>query len=235
MPEVEDHKEQFADWHPPEPEKPSRWGGALSVARNLGGRAKEAAAGAASKSIDAARNFDRDAALATARAALDRASSTGKGLVERGTELAGDFRDKTKEAFESERFQQLTGILQEALTSPEAQKVIRDLPFAGVLRIGEAGMGKTIGGETLSSWGRLKHGLGGAKDVAVDMAGGEIVKGAKIAAAALELSPAALKSLGNALQEKNVRGADTLAALANFMQEHPAIVGFLTRKFTTKH
>jgi hypothetical protein len=204
MAEIEDHKEQFADWHPG-PEKPSRWGGALNIAKGFGDRAKEATAGAIAKGKDAVQNFDKDAALNAAREQIQKASVTGKGLVSRGIELAGEMKERTIETFESERFQQLTRTIGEVLTSQEARKVLDGLPFAGgLVKMVEAGKGSTLRQKSLSGFGRLKYGIGGAKDLAIDVAGGETIKMAKIGLALVEAGPDILTKVGGALKEKGI-------------------------------
>src|SRR3989344_4426546 len=220
MIEAGNHKEQYADWHP-EPEaddnKPtSRWKGALSAAKGLGSRAREAT-----------RNFDPKATLAQAREQVAHAA-------ERGMETATEAKDSIIAQFEDGRLHQLLETIQNVLTSPEAVAVLKGLPFAsGAIKFIEAGKGSTfLQAEELSGFGRVRHAIRGTKDLAVDVAGGKVVKTAKLGAMLLELAPDILARIGAALKAKKVRGAETIVTLATFMQEHPGITNFFSRKFS---
>ncbi len=236
MNETGSNNEELANWHPPEePKKPSRFGRTLGAVNRFKDAATEAAAGQFAKGMKAARNFDTEAVLTAAQAAVDSAATVGKDLAGRGAEVAINFKDSAIKTFEGERFRQLTATLQEVLTSPEARKVLEKLPFArGIVKIIEGGVGTTMERESLSVFGRMKKVVGGGKDLAVDTLGGEAIKGAKILQALINAGPDILSQVGHALKAREVKGAETIAALASFMQEHPTIINFLSGKLPSK-
>ena len=213
MAEIEDNKEQSSDWHPAEPEKVSRFKGALGFAKDMGSKAKESAVGAVSRGKEAVQNFDAKTALAKAREQVAHAA-------ERGMETATEMKAIIVEKFEDERLQQLLSAIQEVLTSPEAIQVLESLPFAaGIIKYAEIAKGKTLEQEALTGFGKFKHAIKGTKDLAGDAMGGEIWKTAKIAKVLIESSPDILAKISVALKAKEIKGADTIVALSAFVQD----------------
>lgn len=233
MPEVEAYQTN-ADCHPPEPEKPSRWKSALNATKNLAGRTKEGVVGVTTLGIEAARNFDTGEALASARQRVERAATAGRGLAERGMEATGDLREILCRKFEDLRLDEIGSTVWEIISDPRVLEIAAALPgVGGAMKMIESGAGKTARGKELTGMGRVKHGLAGAGEIALDVTGGVKIRAAKIGMNLLRsLTPEHLVALGHALKEKGIAGAETILAIGEQMQTHPRIVGLIAHRLT---